>query len=79
MLKNYAILKKTLNCIFNHRCKQEHSWGKMFSSPNTTANNQIKQSLAIHSYGAAIYLGSYKKYKQKLLNQLSNLFKNKIK
>tara|TARA_B100001287_G_C22685298_1_gene533033 strand:- start:3092 stop:4222 length:1131 start_codon:yes stop_codon:yes gene_type:complete len=44
----------------------------------STANNQIKQSLAIHSYGAAIYLGSYKKnIKQKLLEQLSILFKNK--
>ncbi len=44
----------------------------------STADNQIKQSSAVHSYGAAIYLGSYKKnIKQKLLMKLTKLFKNK--
>ena len=44
----------------------------------STADNQIKQSSAVHSYGAAIYLGSYKKnIKQKLLMKLTKLIKNK--
>ena len=44
----------------------------------STANNQKKQSAAVHSYGAAIYLGIHKKNtKQKIIKQLKRIIKNK--
>ena len=42
------------------------------------ANNQKKQSAAVHSYGAAIDLGIYQKNtRQKIIKQLKRLIKNK--